>query len=767
MTTLSLLPLALSLFLGGDHAALHPADATVYLSVPDVPAARAAYERSAIVRLLRDPEWNQFAARSNDEDPDTFRLDARACTLLEDELLVPLLGEAARGHAAVTDGLRSLSISLRVPPATPGAGAVEENLGDAEAGAPDSEGAAAPATPDVFPSAALGALLVFDHDTADGARAGVALVADALGLEAETVQHEPRPITLFGHEGLVQRWRAPQSSAWPTTWSAVCGTSAVVGVGAMTPDRWRALAESPAQRLSTHERFVQGDVPAPTEDSVALTDFHLDVRDLSELARGLETTALGAYVAQARPVLAEFFPGDALRGRWTSWADAEGVFHTASRTGLGVRAPAFGARPLPREALERLPAETMYAWAAGADFPAAEERVVAVLAALLDTDAEGARAFLAEEVGVDLQADLLAALGDHASAFVRPFSGPAVPECGLVLDLDDRDAFVAALDAIADAVRTRAGDDVDLVVRPYRGQPTYSFFGPRSVAELVGGNLGLLGQALGSLRPGISIGVLEDRVVLTIDRRYLTRELRRVLSEAREDADAANADATAGDASPRNALATAALPDDATAASSTDWPVALGSAYETVTTLLEMLGGAFGGSAPRGLPEAEALARHFRPSLTWSRTTGSATVGRCEGPFGPEFALGIVWLALQLAPAAPSVQAPAAVAEPTRPLPPQSDGAESADERTAIAAEALIVALADHHARTGALPVQLAQLAEPRPDGSGPSVTALPLDGWGNAFRYARDADGNGYRLWSTGPNGVDEDGRGDDRRFR
>ena len=39
----------------------------------------------------------------------------------------------------------------------------------------------------------------------------------------------------------------------------------------------------------------------------------------------------------------------------------------------------------------------------------------------------------------------------------------------------------------------------------------------------------------------------------------------------------------------------------------------------------------------------------------------------------------------------------------------------------------------------------------------------LPADGWGNELQYAAAPGGAGYRLWSAGPDGVNNGGDGDD----
>ena len=63
------------------------------------------------------------------------------------------------------------------------------------------------------------------------------------------------------------------------------------------------------------------------------------------------------------------------------------------------------------------------------------------------------------------------------------------------------------------------------------------------------------------------------------------------------------------------------------------------------------------------------------------------------------------------------------------------------------------------------LPVSLAELTQPTtnyPRGFLEGVEA-ERDPWGAPYRFELAADGGGFRLWSTGPDGVDAGGQGDD----
>ncbi len=69
------------------------------------------------------------------------------------------------------------------------------------------------------------------------------------------------------------------------------------------------------------------------------------------------------------------------------------------------------------------------------------------------------------------------------------------------------------------------------------------------------------------------------------------------------------------------------------------------------------------------------------------------------------------------------------------------------------------IAVELHHAAKGSYPASLADLVEGRSDGN-----SFARDPHANAmFRYEVDSDASGVRIWSVGPNGKDEDGKGDD----
>jgi hypothetical protein len=73
------------------------------------------------------------------------------------------------------------------------------------------------------------------------------------------------------------------------------------------------------------------------------------------------------------------------------------------------------------------------------------------------------------------------------------------------------------------------------------------------------------------------------------------------------------------------------------------------------------------------------------------------------------------------------------------------------------------LALVIFKAESSALPETLEELAVPTANYPRGFLDVLPFDGWGRAFFYASDKESGSYRLWSAGPDGVNNDGRGDD----
>ena len=247
------------------------------------------------------------------------------------------------------------------------------------------------------------------------------------------------------------------------------------------------------------------------------------------------------------------------------------------------------------------------------------------------------------------------------------------------------------------------------------------------------------------MRP--AIGLLDGRLVLTNSSLNLKREIRRELGE--EDplpepsypwtASSASSDALAGEA----------------AFLYVDW----GAQVEALFAMLRSFGGviqSFAGELPfdlTNLPDPAVFTRYMRPTLRTERVVDGGTLTRHEASFAFETWAGLVGLAVHVS----SVLDP----DPESAAEPAPSGPDP-NEATRDALRAMRSSLAVYHLDRGAYPDRLEALLEPTESYPNGFAAFLPSDGWGRALRYELQ-DAGGYRLWSVGPDGIDQNGEGDD----
>jgi len=611
--------LAIPLALTGGHASLHPADSNVYFELTDLPALTRAYDQAPLMQLLSDPEWNAFAARALDEELEGFGLQQWCTDYFESSLndLDLLAGDGVDLRSACT-GLRAFSFSMRTPELLP---SVEEALAQ-----PADEGVVAE---DYL--AQLGAVLILDYADAESAQRGVDFCVGAMQLIPEQVQHKQAPLSLLGQEGFAQRYRHTLPGALPKVWSATCGASVVFGFGTMTPAAWRAVGDSRNAQLSGNLRFIAGDATRAREDSTPIYDAFIDVGGITELVDVI------AHYVQLKPsedlvsTLEAWLPGDEYmtRCRMSLVGDRfvrESVSQAASVVqGLGVA-------PVQRRAVEYLRPGTMGAWATTVNAAQFEPLLMELIAAWLESDLTEARRFLTEDVGIDAGADLLEPLGTAAAAYLMPFAGPTVPEFGVIIELKDRERLQAALDKFFGLVEERYATTLDSRSGKYRGQAVYSLLSKTTASSWGLPDLGAANMLLDMLRPGVSVAVMDDRVLISMERRFVTREVKRILKP--------------DEGAPVHPLAAvdSPFPAAATCVSMIDWGGGLGSLYETVRTLAPMAGAGMLPFDPDTLPPTTSLTRHFRPSLSWSTPGEAGTHTQATSSFGPESTLFVAAL---------------------------------------------------------------------------------------------------------------------------
>ena len=211
--------------------------------------------------------------------------------------------------------------------------------------------------------------------------------------------------------------------------------------------------------------------------------------------------------------------------------------------------------------------------------------------------------------------------------------------------------------------------------------------------------------------------------------------------------------------------------DGATTVGYSDWPNFLGSFYGQLRAMAPLLGAAAGGALPfdvKMLPEPDVLSRHFLPSENWTRMKDGKVLQYAKSSLGlealimPLMTFGLYGTSSEMR-GSQEVQVVATTDE-TEVDALELTVREMASSLTEASVMRVDVAVTlyqlDHK---GAPPASLADLSlktENYPNGYLDGA-ALPLDGWDRALVYRTVA--GGYKLYSMGPNGEDDDGGGDD----
>ncbi len=486
----------------------------------------------------------------------------------------------------------------------------------------------------------------------------------------------------------------------------------------------------------------------------------------------------GAILARAamdiERLLAELRPQMAVtRGDWTSWTEL-GVRKAEVEMRLGAgrfvsqawvdRDPSvksfldwFANVPLPESFWKRVPDDAVAMFASSYDAKAAYAGVMEQLRKGGGESFDRERAEMEEKYGFSLEKDLIGGLGKSASVYLMPITGLQMPGVVMCADVADAAAFQRGLSGVLKLIEAEAGDEVRVQYKPYRASSGTG--GPKEVPMWIM-NIGQPG-GMNPLQPTPTIALVGDQVMITLTSVRAKREIKRILGEGEVTA---------------HALASSERkpPAEATALWYMDWGTLLGGAWTT--------GKSFMGMAPAGslpvsaadLPDFAMFAKHFEPSVSWVKRAGPQILSHSESSFGPEVALGFFGLGFGVQAARTQRMQPVTVpaAEPEA-QPANANEIEAAAasvqtqarmEETRGALQRVKGRLAVYKLDQGEFPLALDGLSKATPNYPNGFLDGLPLptDAWGGALRYARAQPGE-CKLWSAGPNGLDEQGAGDD----
>lgn len=334
----------------------------------------------------------------------------------------------------------------------------------------------------------------------------------------------------------------------------------------------------------------------------------------------------------------------------------------------------------------------------------------------------------------------------------------APPRLVVAMRALDREAFIKAMDAKAAAVL--AADSKQRVdSKPYRRQPMWVFAAeeeakPAEASAAPAGSMGAMGAVDFTMRPTVALS--GDRVLLALSPTTARSEVKRLIDEKEGSAPHALASMQA---------------EGAFEVSTMDWSRLLGGLWDQARGLVPML--AQGGTEPVDLellPTSVDLFGALQPTRSWSRRVAreggpSLVHSRSVSSIGPETPLmlaGMMYAGMSSRSARP------AEAEVLETKPVEQAAVPVVDEspaRTTKALRGVKTALAVYKSQAGRFPATLDELlrgTDAFPDGF-LADKRVPLDAWNRAFVYEPAVDGASYALRSTGPDGVDQRGAGDD----
>jgi hypothetical protein len=555
-------------------------------------------------------------------------------------------------------------------------------------------------------------------------------------------------------------------------WMLQDGAQLVMGMGGAAPESLLAR-QSGQQALLSREQLFPATLPWSPSSGLTLYRLWVDLEGAAFMENSLLADAgeaLGTALSWGLPVL---FPYLGAKGVWrVEWRGSQFVTETVHQRYPSMSTQALGGAPVDPKVARFVPSEAVGAWLTSIDPARFESELRVLVGAALQGDSSDQPALSAEQLST--LPSLQAGLGKQAALFLLPISSiqSIEPRLFVAIELADREAFERALEGWTDKLKELA-PSARISNRPYRKHKLVSFSAQEEEEESV--NSGAVGPLGGLVNPpsfSPTIGVLSDRVLIAIKKSSAQTEMRRVLDGK--------------DTAPHAIAAAGSVPAGAFEASRMDWPAYTGKLLDIAKGLLPMASSMMGADSAQldveGLPSSATLQRYFQPTVSWSRRLEDGRVlGYTSSSYGPETPLTLLALGVGAMRATRQPQplvlsgseAPKAaveVAPKPQEVPPPAEPSES-DEVLSTRAGLLAIrsGIAVYRADAGRIPDQLTLLTKPTANFPEAFLNGKPLpqDGWKREFIYKPEADGKQYALYSAGPDGKDDNGAGDDVRWK
>ncbi len=690
---------------GATHAGLHPADAEFFVECPDVPALLEAYDTAPMARMFQDEEARTALQRMfgmpdlNGRNAVQWGIDA-----------MPIPEEAASDALNVLAQLQAASVS----------GYAFERV-DTAVG------------PDFRPT---GGVMVLDFKTPEAAKN----VGDFFFQIGETIE---KPATDPG-KARSRAFRLGDETS-PELWTLQAGRRVAVGGGTVGAARWNAIALGDAPSIAGDERFratvgklgpgkgatvFQGyQVRSPIDLWLGNVPEGGEEEELS-LTRSLGAFVFGAGVQSFRMQL------------------RDGTFVTeAFESGAKTALPSvgwLGNGAVGRDILQQVHPGVLFAIASTLDGEGFQEGLFAALGKADGQDVEAVRAEVDGKLGFDSRR-LFAKLGPDFTLFVYPIKGIGMPKTFVQIDLRETEGVFEDVERLSEVL---AAEFPGFKARSskYKDVPYVTLTLPEEVVSL---------GEFGSVRPAIA--VLDGRLVMTSGSVNMKREIRRLQGSEKDQLPPASYPWTADGE-------TSAVPADTAFLVYMDWASQVEGIFSMARAFGPMIS-SFAEGLPFDLvdlPDPKLFTKHMAPTLHVVRPVEGGTLMRHDASFAFETWVGLAGIAMRAFQAVEEAFAPMAF-EVEEPAPEPSADLHMT---TVTRLQDLRTALTVYKLDAGSFPDDLAKLTVPSasyPNGFLDGATEVPTDGWGRPFRYGLVEEGRSYTLWSLGPDGIDQDGKGDD----
>ncbi|MBK7878731.1 MAG: type II secretion system protein GspG [Planctomycetes bacterium] len=737
---------------GAELTAFHPPEADVYLEVPDVEKLVVQLRSAPAARFVDDPDVQKLGALTQQLGYDLGALVRAAAPRLAIE--------------AESGALYSVGDLGRVAMSWSGLDPADGDTRDLNARA--------------------GLVLVCEFGSEASAEHMTAALREAKWLTdpAPRTSNEAESLELGGNKLALERHHLSAFFLELEAWSVRDGQRWILGAGTETPEMVSARLAGRAPSLPTREKLFARESTFTPSSGTTVLRLHSDLQTVP-FADALGASGLGSTLITA------LLPFAGARGLWRIELRGERFVTESSYVRLAASTPLEamqGKGPVPPASTRYVPKEAVGAWVT----PIAPENVGGVLAMLLlGSNVERKPS---EERDRRMSAAFGRALGPNAAFSMLPITslpvggnGSLMPRILVTFELRDKAAFTQAFADLTKLVQ-EAQPKLTIEERPYHKIPITVFTPPADTgtptATPTDNPLLAMLDTDGS-KP--CVVVLDDRVLITLSPTHARSEIQRFEKQR-----------AAKDEPELHFLAAPGrIPADAVEASSLDWAGLFGKLYDVARGFAPMLAQ---GEAlpfdPATLPSSSSFTRFFQPSFSWTKRHEHGLYTYSESSFGLETPVTIAAVIAgisrtqggdaagllgggalgqrasgggrgqheSIGKATPDTAAGAKAPANGKPIGsvPVKDEAR---EKTLAALRAVKTGIAVYRSQSGRAPEKLADLlvgTENFPKGF-LDPQSVPKDAWSRELRYAPDAQGPKYKLWSIGPDGVDQDGAGDD----